>query len=224
MSFIGDILNWIVSLVETMGYIGLAIVVALENIFPPIPSEVILPLAGFLVGQGRMTLVGAIVASTVGSLAGALALYWLGYALGEDRVRSLIKKYGRWALINEEDLDRSKGWFDNHGREAVFLARLAPLARSLISVPAGVAKMPLWTFVLYTTLGSGLWNAGLIAAGWALGANWQLVEKYQNYFSTGFVALMGLAIAWFVGKRLMNGGPSGSRSKDRKQTKASAAH
>jgi membrane protein DedA with SNARE-associated domain len=224
MSVIGDVLGWVVGLVETMGYIGLAIVVALENVFPPIPSEVILPLAGFLVGQGRMTLVGAIVASTAGSLLGALILYWIGYALGEDRTRALIKKHGRWALLDEEDLDRAKGWFDNHGREAVFLARLAPLARSLISVPAGVAKMPLWTFVLYTTLGSGLWNAGLIAAGWALGANWQLVEKYQGYFSTGFVVLMGLAIAWFVVRRLMHGGTTGARNKERERAGASASN
>ena len=182
----------------------------------------ILPLAGFLVGQGRMTLFGAIVASTLGSVGGALLLYWLGYAMGEDRVRDLIKKYGRWMLVDEEDLDRSKGWFDNHGREAVFLARLAPLARSLISVPAGVAKMPLWTFVLYTTAGSGLWNAGLIAAGWALGANWQLVEQYQGYVSTGFMVLMGGAIAWFVVKRLMNGGPASKRSEQRKSEPSGA--
>ena len=207
-NFVGDILAWILGLVETLGYVGLAIVVALENVFPPIPSEAILPLAGFLVGQGRMTFIGAVVASTLGSVVGALVLYWLGYALGEDRVRRLIVKHGRWMLLDESDLDRSKGWFDHHGRAAVFLARLAPLARSLISVPAGVAKMPLWTFVIYTTAGSGLWNAALIAAGWALGANWTLVEQYQGYFGTAFLVLMGGAIAWFVIRRLMNGGPS----------------
>jgi membrane protein DedA with SNARE-associated domain len=220
-SIVGDALAWIIGLVETLGYVGLAVVVALENLFPPIPSEAILPMAGFLVGQGRMTLVGAIVASTVGSVVGALLLYWLGHALGENRVRQLIAKYGRWMLIDEEDLDRSKGWFDNHGREAVFLARLAPLARSLISVPAGVAKMPLGTFVIYTTAGSGIWNAALIAAGWALGANWQLVEKYQGYVGTAFVTLMGGAIAWFVIRRLMNGGPS---SKPSKKAEPSAAN
>lgn len=220
-TFVGDLLAWIIGLVETLGYPGLAIVVALENVFPPIPSEAILPMAGFLVGQGRMTLLGAILASTVGSVVGALLLYWLGYALGEDRVRQLIVKYGRWMLIDEADLDRSKSWFDHHGNEAVFLSRLAPLVRSLISVPAGVAKMPLWRFTLYTAAGSGLWNAGLIAAGWALGANWSLVEKYQGYVGTGFLILMGCAIAWFAIRRLSNGGPSHQRSK--KQPGASAA-
>jgi membrane protein DedA with SNARE-associated domain len=221
-SFVGDILAWILGLVETLGYVGLAIVVALENVFPPIPSEAILPLAGFLVGQGRMTFIGAVVASTLGSVVGALALYWLGYALGEDRVRRLIVKHGRWMLLDESDLDRSKGWFDHHGREAVFLARLAPLARSLISVPAGVAKMPLWTFVIYTTAGSGLWNAGLIAAGWALGANWTLVEQYQGYVGTAFLMLMGGAIGWFVIRRLMNGRPSQQQS-EKQQTRSSAS-
>jgi membrane protein DedA with SNARE-associated domain len=222
--FVGDILNWIVGLVDTMGYAGLAIVVALENVFPPIPSEVILPLAGFLVGQGRMTLVGAIVASTVGAVVGALILYWFGYALGEDRVRQLIVKYGHWALIDEEDLDRSKNWFVNHGRSAVFIGRLAPLVRSLISIPAGVAKMPVGTFVIFTAAGSGLWNTLLIGAGWALGANWQLVEKYQGYFSTGFVALMGLAVAWFVIRRLMNGGPAKRRAAKEQRSEPSAAN
>ena len=220
-SFIGDLLAWIIGLVETLGYPGLAIVVALENVFPPIPSEAILPMAGFLVGQGRMTLVGAILASTVGSVAGALLLYWLGRGLGEDRVRHLIVKYGRWMLVDESDLDRSKGWFDKHGNEAVFLSRLAPLVRSLISVPAGVAKMPIWKFTLYTAAGSGLWNAGLIAAGWALGANWSLVEKYQGYVGTAFLVIMGGAIAWFVIRRLTNGGSSHEHSE--KQSRSSAA-
>ena len=146
-SFVGDALNWIVGLVEALGYLGLAIVVALENVFPPIPSEAVLPLAGYLVSQGRMTLWGAILASTVGSVAGAVILYWLGYAWGEQRVRALVKAYGRWLAIGEDDLDRAQQWFERHGRTAVFVARLAPLTRSLISIPAGVARMPLGPFL-----------------------------------------------------------------------------
>src|SRR5262245_6546633 len=196
-SFVGDALNWAVGLVETLGYPGLAIVVALENVFPPIPSEAVLPLAGYLVSQGRMTLWGAVLASTVGSVAGALVLYWLGAAWGERRVRRLVKGYGRWLAIDEGDLDRAQAWFEHHGRVAVFSARLAPLTRSLISVPAGVARMPMGPFLLYTTVGSGIWNAVLIGAGWLLGANWGLVERYQSMLGTAVVGLLVLAIGWF---------------------------
>jgi membrane protein DedA with SNARE-associated domain len=211
--FIGDVLNWVVGLVETLGYPGLAIVVALENVFPPIPSEAVLPLAGYLVSQGRMTLWGAVVASTAGSVVGALVLYWLGSAWGEKRVRWLVKQYGRWLTIDEEDLDRAQEWFEHHGRTAVFIARLAPLTRSLISIPAGVAKMPLGPFLLYTTLGSGIWNVVLIGAGWLLGANWTLVERYQTLVGTGVLSAIGLAIAWFIGRRLFSRKqPKGSRA------------
>jgi membrane protein DedA with SNARE-associated domain len=209
--FIGDLLNWVLGLVETFGYPGLAIVIALENVFPPIPSEAVLPMAGYLVHEGRMNLFWAIVASTVGSVLGALILYGLGHAWGEKRVRSFIKKYGRWMTLSEEDLDRSQAWFDNHGRLAVLIARLAPLVRSVISIPAGIAKMPLLTFVIYTTIGSALWNAVLIGAGMLAGANWGIVEQYQSWFSTAVVALIALSIAWFVARRLMSGGPSGQR-------------
>ena len=210
--FIGDALKWIVGLVETLGYPGLAIVVALENVFPPIPSEAVLPLAGFLVSQGRMTLWGAVLASTVGSVLGALVLYCLGAAWGEERLRSLVQKHGWWLTIDEEDLDRANEWFDRHGRTAVFVARLAPLTRSLISVPAGVKRMPMATFLLYTTLGSGIWNAILIGAGMLLGANWGIVEKYQSYFGLAVVILMVGAVVWFIGRRLLSGGKGQRRS------------
>jgi membrane protein DedA with SNARE-associated domain len=200
--FIGDALSWVVGLVETLGYPGLAIVVALESVFPPIPSEVVLPLAGYLVSQGRMTLWGAILASTVGSVAGALVLYWLGAAWGEERVRRLVKKHGRWLTIDEKDLDRAQEWFEHHGRAAVFIARLVPFTRSIISIPAGVAKMPVAPFLLYTTLGSGLWNAVLIGAGWLLGSNWTLVEQYQSLLGTSVLGAIVLAVAWFIGRRL----------------------
>ncbi len=205
-SFVGDALNWVTGLVETLGYPGLAFVVALESVFPPIPSEAVLPLAGFLVSQGRMTLWGAILASTLGSVVGALVLYWLGYAWGEQRVRALVKAHGRWLTVDEDDLNRSQKWFEHHGRSAVFIARLAPLTRSLISIPAGVARMPLGPFLLYTTLGSGIWNAVLIGAGMLLGANWALVERYQSLLGTAVVSLLVLAVVWFVGRRVLAGG------------------
>jgi membrane protein DedA with SNARE-associated domain len=210
--FVGDALGWIVGLVETLGYSGLAVVVALENVFPPIPSEAVLPLAGYLVSQGRMTLWGAVLASTVGSVAGALILYWLGAAWGEQRVRGLVKRYGRWLGVDEHNLDRAQAWFEHHGRLAVFVARLAPLTRSLISVPAGVARMPMGPFLVYTAVGSGIWNAVLIGAGLLLGAKWQLVEQYQSVLGTVVVGLLVLAVAWFVGRRLLAGGKAQHRT------------
>lgn len=210
--FVGDVLNWVVGLVETLGYPGLAIVVALENVFPPIPSEAVLPLAGYLVSQGRMTLWGAVLASTVGSVVGALVLYWLGAAWGEERVRSLVQKHGRWLTVDEEDLDRANDWFDKHGRAAIFIARLAPFTRSIISIPAGVKRMPITTFLIFTTLGSGIWNAILIGAGMLLGANWGLVEKYQSYFGTGVLVVLVGAVVWFVGRRLLAGAKGRHRS------------
>ena len=206
----GDLITWVVDLVDRLGYVGLAIVVAIENIFPPIPSEAILPLAGFLAAQGRMTLVGAIVASTIGSVVGALVLYAVGYGFGERRVRVLVRQYGRWALISEDDLDKAQAWFDRYGRTAVLVGRLAPLVRSLISIPAGVARMPLLPFVVYTTIGSGFWNVLLIGGGWILGENWELITTYQGYFSYVFVAALGAVALWFVAKRFL-GRSRGSR-------------
>jgi len=206
----GDLITWVVDLVDRLGYVGLAIVVAIENIFPPIPSEAILPLAGFLAAQGRMTLVGAIVASTIGSVLGALVLYAFGYGFGERRVRALVRRYGRWALISEDDLDKSQAWFDRYGKSAVLIGRLVPLVRSLISIPAGIARMPLLPFVMYTTIGSGIWNVILISGGWLLGENWDLITTYQGYFSSAFVALLAIVVLLFLGKRFL-GRARGSR-------------
>jgi membrane protein DedA with SNARE-associated domain len=208
LDFLGNALSWVMSIIETFGYVGVAVVLALESVFPPIPSEAVLPLTGFLVSQGRMSFVGALIASTIGAVVGALILYWLGYALGEDRVRALVKQYGRWMLLTEEDLDRAHAWFDHHGRIAVLIGRLAPFVRSMVSIPAGVTRMPLLTFTVYTAIGSALWNALLIGAGWLLGASWHHVQEYQQYFAYAVFAVLGLAIAWFVWRRA---GAFGSR-------------
>jgi membrane protein DedA with SNARE-associated domain len=202
LDVLGDTLSWIMSLIETLGYVGVAVVVALESVFPPIPSEAVLPLTGFLVSQGRMSFVGALIASTIGAVVGALILYWVGYALGEDRVRALVKQYGRWMLLTEEDLERAQAWFEDHGRIAVLIGRLTPFVRSLVSIPAGVTRMPLLTFTVYTAIGSALWNAVLIGAGWLLGASWSHVQEYQQYVAYAVFATLGLVISWFAWRRL----------------------
>ncbi len=201
MGFVGGIAQWVTDVIARLGYIGVAALVALENLFPPIPSELILPLAGFLAGQGRFALPLVIVAATAGSTAGALVVYGLGAKLGERRVRRLAERYGAFLQLSDEDIDRAEGWFDRHGGRAVILGHLAPLIRSVISIPAGLRRMPLWRFVLYTALGSGLWNTVLVTLGYALGDRWQQVNQYTTYFEYAVIVLIVGGIGWFVLQR-----------------------
>jgi membrane protein DedA with SNARE-associated domain len=176
---------------------GLAVLFALvlaENLFPPIPSEVILPLAGFLVSEGEMTVVGALVAATAGSTAGALILYTLGRYGG----RPVLLRHGRLLRLSRQRLDRADAWFDEHGPKIVFLGRMVPGVRSVVSIPAGMSEMPLVTFVALTLAGSAIWNAALIGAGWALGDNWERVtaaiESANVFLIAGALALVGLTV------------------------------
>ncbi len=199
----GDLAAWAVDVIDRLGYVGLALLIALENLFPPIPSEVILPLAGFLTNDGRMNFFLALVAATVGSVAGALVLYWVGRAIGEERLRGAVRRWGKWIRLKETDVDRADAWFDRHGGRAVVLCRVVPLVRSLISIPAGLRRMPLGRFVLYTTIGSAVWNALLIGAGWLLGDNWEVVEQYIGYLQYA-VLLAGLAVVgWWMWTRVV---------------------
>jgi membrane protein DedA with SNARE-associated domain len=193
------------------GYVGVAALVALEVVFPPLPSEPVLLLGGFLAGEGRLSFPGVVAAATVGSVTGALALYWLGSLLGEERLRGLIRDYGRWAMVKERDLDKAVRWFERHGGKAVFFGRLAPVVRSLVSVPAGVARMPLGLFLLYTTLGSLLWNSVSVGLGWWLGDRWELVTGYTRYLEYAVLAALVLAVVLFVWRRAGRGAAAGLR-------------
>jgi membrane protein DedA with SNARE-associated domain len=196
----GGLVGWVTDLVERLGGPGAGLAVALENLFPPIPSEVILPLAGFAAGQGKMSLFAAIAWTTLGSVVGALALYAVGAVLGRDRVRAIA---ARLPLVKLSDVDRTEAWFARHGAKAVFLGRMIPIFRSLISVPAGVARMPVGTFLLYTTLGSLIWNVTFVLAGYLLGENWHTVEAYAGTFQKLVIAACALAGGCFVVIRLM---------------------
>jgi membrane protein DedA with SNARE-associated domain len=192
---------WATDLIHRLGYVGVAALVALENLFPPVPSELILPLSGFLVGQGRLGFVGVVLAATAGSLVGALALYGLGRWLGEERLRGLVRRFGGLLFVEEKDIDRAQRWFEDHGGKAVLIGRFVPGVRSLISVPAGVGGMALGPFLAYTAIGSGLWNAALIGLGWALGARWEEIKPYAQVLEYAVLAgLMGL-VGWFVWRR-----------------------
>lgn len=196
---LGGIADWAVGLMERLGAVGAGLAIALENLFPPLPSEVILPLAGFTASQGRMSLLGAIFWTTVGSVTGALLLYAVGALLGRDRTRAIA---ARLPLVDVSDIDRTEAWFDRHGAKAVFFGRMVPIFRSFISVPAGIERMPLPTFVTFTTLGSLIWNVIFVLAGYLLGENWHVVERYGNVFQTVVIVAVVGAVSWFVVSRV----------------------
>jgi membrane protein DedA with SNARE-associated domain len=181
--------------VETAGYEGLFAAMVGENLFPPIPSELVLPLAGFEVSDGDMTFTLALLAATAGSVCGALILYAIGLYGG----RPVVYRYRRVLRVSEADLDRADAWFDKWGSWVVLGARVVPIARSLVSIPAGMSEMPLARFVLLTTLGSLVWNAILIGAGYGLGANWEDVTDVAERYSTVMKVVAVLAAIAFVG-------------------------
>jgi membrane protein DedA with SNARE-associated domain len=198
--------EWVTNVIESLGYPGLTVLVALENIFPPIPSELILPLAGFLTGQNRFSFPLVLVATTLGSLLGALLLYGIGMAAGQRGVRRLFERYGHLALLTPDDLSRSERWFDRYGPAAVLIGRLIPVVRSLVSIPAGYRRMPIGQFLLLTGFGSALWNGALVTFGWALGENWRQVEDYigwLQYFVIAAVVFLVLRFVWQRRGRVM---------------------
>jgi membrane protein DedA with SNARE-associated domain len=184
--------------IEQLGYPGIALVMLLETVFPPLPSEVIMPFAGFLVSRGRLDGVGAVAAGTLGAVLGALMLYYAGRWAEDHVIVGFVRRYGRWLTLSEQDLLNALKIFDRHGDAIVFLGRLLPGVRSLISVPAGMDHMRLGRFLVFTTLGSALWNAALAYAGYWLGDRWEtileLVERYEEvvFVGLGLPALAAL--------------------------------
>ena len=201
-SGLGVVTDWLVGLMETLGAPGAGLAVAIENLFPPIPSEVILPLAGFAASRGDIDLVAAIVFTTLGSLIGALALYGIGAWLGRDRMRKIARHL---PLVDVDDVDKTEAWFQKHGSKAVFFGRMIPLFRSFISIPAGIERMALWKFALLTTAGSLIWNTLFILAGFWLGEQWHVVEQYADILQYVVIAGVLAAVAWFVVTRIRKG-------------------
>lgn len=189
------IAGWAVDLMETLGGPGAGLAIALENLFPPLPSEVILPLAGFTASQGSFNLVEVLVWTTLGSVAGALILYGLGAWLGRDRLRRII---ARVPLMRLSDVDKAEAWFERHGSKAVFFGRMIPIFRSLISIPAGIERMNIIRFTLLTTAGSLIWNAIFVLAGFYLGENWSAVEPYADVLQKFVIVAVVAAVALFV--------------------------
>jgi membrane protein DedA with SNARE-associated domain len=213
---IGGLAGWAVGLMEALGGPGAALVVGLDNLFPPIPSELVLPLAGFSASQGVFSFAGALFWTTLGSVVGAVIVYGVGAVLGRERTRALVT---RIPLVRVADVDRSERWFARHGAKAVLLGRMVPLFRSAISLPAGIERMGLPTFLGLTALGSLAWNTVFVTAGYLLGRNWQLVDRYAAVVQWIVVVAVAGAVAGFVVVRLRGG-----RSNATAQTQRIPAH
>jgi membrane protein DedA with SNARE-associated domain len=194
--------EWITNIMTSLGYLGIGLLMFLENLFPPIPSELIMPLAGFTISQGKMEFVPAIAAGVIGTVLGAFPWYYVGKLIGEENIKRLANKYGKWIAVSGQDIDRAHNWFTKHGEQAVFFGRLVPGVRTLISLPAGIEEMPLLPFLLYSTLGTTLWVSLLTVVGYKLGTHYDLVEEYLGPVSKiVFVLLIVAFIVWVAMKR-----------------------
>jgi membrane protein DedA with SNARE-associated domain len=190
--------NWITEVMNTYGYIGILLLIALENIFPPIPSEVILTFGGFMTTTSNMSIIGVIIVSTIGSIVGAIVLYGIGLLLDVNRLERIVDKWGHILRLTSKDIDKANAWFHKFGVWAVFLGRLVPLVRSLISIPAGMAHMNFLVFLLFTTLGSLIWNSILVSVGAAVGASWSTIVGYMDTYSNVVLLLLVVLFVLFI--------------------------
>ncbi|MGG6311987.1 DedA family protein [Paenibacillus macerans] len=186
--------NWITEFMEQFGYFGIFLLIALENVFPPIPSEVILTFGGFMTTYSSLTPVGVIIASTVGSVFGAVILYGIGYLVNVDRLEGWIGRYGRILRLKKEDIRRADAWFDRYGYWTVLFCRMIPLIRSLISIPAGMSKMKFSLFLLFTTIGTLIWNVALVMLGAAVGGSWEQIVEFMDVYSNIAYGVIGLGV------------------------------
>jgi membrane protein DedA with SNARE-associated domain len=198
--------EWITNTMQSLGYLGIGLLMFLENLFPPIPSELIMPLAGYTASlpDGKLQLVPAIAAGVIGTVLGALPWYFAGSILGAERLERLADRYGKWITVSSKDIISSKNWFDKYGNKAVLLGRLVPVIRTLISIPAGIARMSLIPFLIYSTIGTILWTTFLTGAGYLLGRNYELVDKYLSPVSKIVLIAIIIAVVAFFAIRILN--------------------
>ena len=200
-----QISEWVLAIIAKFGYFGIIFAMFAENVFPPIPSEVIMPAAGFAVAKGNSSLVLVILAGTLGCVLGALPLYYLGSLFDEERLVAFTKKYGKYLFVKPDDILASSRWFDKYGKKAIFFGRMVPGIRSLISVPAGMNKMPILPFIVLTALGSSIWITVLTIAGYHFGNNYEVIETVLAPYSKIFLVLaLLIVVGWFIKRRLSN--------------------
>lgn len=194
--------DWVQGLMDSMGYLGILLLMILENLFPPIPSELIMPSAGFAAARGDLSLPIVILMGVLGSVIGTLPLYYIGRAFGEERLVAWADKHGKWLTLSGKDIRKADDWFDQHGTKAVLFGRMVPGIRSLLSLPAGMSEMPMPKFLIYSAIGSGLWATALVMAGYVLGENYDRVEQYISPISKiVLAAVVVAAVAWFLKRR-----------------------
>ena len=193
-----------VGIIGSIGLWGAALLIAIEVIVVPIPSELVLLLTGFNVSEGRFLIEGAISVTTLASLLGALFLYSIAKAIGEDRVFSLTRRFGKFVGLKETDIHKTLHWFARYGKALVFFGRLIPIIRSLVSIPAGLTKMNLWSFILFTTLGSGIWNSIWITAGFVLGENWSAADEFSQVIDVVAYIAIGLFALFLLGRAIFD--------------------
>ena len=197
--------SWITSVMEQFGYFGIALLILVENVFPPIPSEVILTFGGFMTTKSELSIFGVVVASTIGSVGGAVILYWIGRILNVERLERIIEKWGKYLRLTKEDVRKADAWFDKYGPWTVFFCRFIPLIRSLISTPAGMSGMNQWLFLVLTTLGTLIWNLVLVLVGAKVGNNWHQIVNYMDVYSNIMYVVIAVSavifIIWFIKRK-----------------------
>ncbi|AXQ21514.1 DedA family protein [Acinetobacter wuhouensis] len=190
---------------EQLGYLGIALLMFLDNVFPPIPSEVIMPSAGFTAAQGQLSLIGVIVAGSLGSLIAAAALYWIGRKISHDALFRWVNQYGKYLFIKADDVKKALDWFEKYGHRVVFFGRMIPAVRSLISIPAGMSHMPFWKFMTYSMLGTVIWTTFLATVGYYFGNNTALMQQIFSNVGYMIVAIVALFVVYLWFKKRKNG-------------------
>ncbi|TSH77621.1 DedA family protein [Acinetobacter sp. RF15A] len=196
-----NLTEWIISVMEKLGYLGIALLMFLDNVFPPIPSEIIMPSAGYSASQGQLLLSGVIIAGSFGSLIAAALLYWIGYKFNHDSIFKFVDRYGKLLFIKSKDVKTSLQWFEKYGHRIVFFGRMVPAVRSLISIPAGMSGMPFWKFMFYSSLGTVIWTTFLACVGFYFGENQQLMQQIFSKVSYVILAIVLVLISWILYRR-----------------------
>lgn len=189
---------------EQLGYLGIALLMFLDNVIPPIPSEIIMPSAGYAASQGELVLVGVIIAGCIGSLTAAALLYWIGYQFNHDAIFRFTDRYGKYLFIKSEDIQKSLLWFEKYGHRIVFFGRMVPAVRSLISIPAGMSRMPFWKFMFYSTLGTIIWTTFLACVGFYFGENQALMHEIFSRVGYVIITIIVLVLLWHCYRKLKN--------------------